>query len=216
MLSKSMSDHHLELVALILLGLAACGGERSAEAETDAAPANVFQAGPPLTIEALTDAELMGIDRAQVVLNLPWSNNVLVREPAPASARATLQAVRIERGPTFDRFELTFANDAPFPGYRVAWNEQRTATCDGESVALPAEWTLTVGTEPATAREGAAAATRSVRADLPAIKGASRVCDQLLRLVWAIPAADSTLMRTIELRDPPRLIVDIQHPATTP
>jgi hypothetical protein len=215
-----MSDHKLHWLTLLALTLGAassCGGGEP-ETELEAPPASSGpQAGPPIELGPLADAELMGIDRAQVVLNLPWSNNVLAKSPAPASARATLQSVSVERGPTFDRFTLGFGTDAPFPGYRVVWNDLRTAGCGGEAATtLPAERTLLVAVEPATAVEGPAASQSTRGADLPTIERAVRVCDQRDRLVWALAATDSALIRTVELRDPPRLIVDVQHPTAAP
>jgi len=214
-LSKSMSDHDLRWVAVLLVALAGCGGDAPGDAgEAPAAP--VPEAGPPLEIQPLGDAELMGVDRGQVVVNLPWSNNVLVREPAQASARATLQSVRFQQGPTFDRFELTFGTEAPFPGYRVVWNDVRTASCAGDPPASLPMPSLLVALEPATAAEGPAAGTQRVDAGLTSFREARRICDRLQRLVWAIPAADSGLVRTVELRDPPRLIVDVQHATPAP
>jgi hypothetical protein len=159
----------------------------------------------------------MGIDRAQVVLNMPWSDNVLARSPAPSSARATLQTIAIAKGPTFDRIAFEFGTDAPFPGYRVVWNDLLAAGCGGQAAReLPGEWTLLVSIEPATAAGGPAAGTRIQASDSPAMERAERVCDQASRLVWAITAADSARVRTIELRDPPRLLVDVMHRASAP
>jgi hypothetical protein len=210
-----MSDHHLRWSVALALTLAACGGGEAGEEEAAPPPSNVPQAGPPLELEPLADAELMGLDRGQVVLNLPWSNNVLARSPAPSSARATLQSVDVARGPSFDRIAFRFGTDAPFPGYRVVWNDLNTAGCGGQPAQeLPAERTLLVALEPATAQEGPAASATSVAAGLTMIERAARACDRADRLVWALSAADSGLVRTIELRDPPRLIVDVQHPTT--
>jgi hypothetical protein len=220
-----MSDHHLRwyrtTVAtplLLLLALAACGegGADEGAEGADAGP-RVPEAGPPLDIQPLADAELLGIDRSKVVLNMPWSDNVLARSPAPSAARATLQSVAITRGPTFDRIAFEFGTDAPFPGYRVVWNDLLSAGCGGQAAReLPSEWTLLISMEPATAAEGPASGVRTQRSDGPAIEAAERVCDQSSRLVWAIPAADSTRVRTIELRDPPRLMVDVMHAAGAP
>ena len=217
-----MSDQDLRtsrplLAALLLLVLAAGCGNGEAEREPPAGAARGPEAGPPLEIRPLSDAELMGIDRTQIVLNLPWSGNVLAKEPAPAAARATLRSVDIARGETFDRITFTFGTDAPLPGYRIAWNDERTASCDDEAIELPAEWTLLVGFEPATARDDAGRATvaeRARRPALPAIREAEQICDQTNRLTWALAAADSGLVRLAELRAPPRLAVDVMHPAS--
>jgi hypothetical protein len=208
-----MSDHHLRWTVALALTLSACsGGEPGQEGEARPPAASGPAAGPPLALQPLGDAELMGLDRGQVVLNLPWSNNVLAKSPAPNAARATLQSVNLERGPSFDRFTLAFGTDAPFPGYRVVWNDLRTAGCGGEpAMELPADQTLLVAIEPGTAREGPAVGETAVDGELTTVERATRVCDRADRLVWALAASDSSLVRTIELRDPPRLVVDVQH-----
>ena len=219
-----MSDHDLRrtrkptrrsrVPAALLLIAAACGGERLPE-EQPGAQAGVPEAGPPLELPTLSDAELMGVDRSQVVLALPWSDNVLAKDPAPSAARATLRSVEIARGEGFDRATFTFGTDAPFPGYRVVWNDQRTAMCGGEPGRLPGEETLLVSFEPATARDDAGRATageRTRRPGLPAITAVEEICDRVSRLTWALAAADSTRVRVVELRGPARLLVDVMHP----
>jgi hypothetical protein len=220
-----MSDRHFRWYrgavvtpALLLLALAGCGGgEAGEDAEGDAVASGIPEAGPPLDIQPLGDAELMGIDRAEIVLNMPWSDNVLAKSPAPAAARATLQSVAVSQGTNFDRVAFEFGDDAPAPGYRVVWNDLMAAGCGGEAAReLPGEWALIVSIDPATATGGPAAAVRTQAADSTGIEIVERVCDQASRLVWAITAPDSTRVRTIEMRDPPRLLVDVMRPATAP
>lgn len=216
-----MSDRNLRRTSRIAAALpavlvvaAACGGGEAAP-EPPAIDPNVPQAGPPLEIPELTDAELMGASRAQIVLNLPWSDRVFAKDPAPGAPRATLRAFAVEDGPGFDRASFTFGTDAPFPGYRVVWNDARTATCGGEPGTLSSETTLLVSFEPATARDddgGSSVAERSLRPGLPAITSAAEICDSTSRLTWALAATDSARVRVVELRDPARLLVDVQHP----
>ena len=70
-------------------------------------------------IEPLTEAELMGIPRNEVVLTVPWSRSPVSRDPAPAAPRATLRSVDISGGEGFDRAVFELRNDTPFPGYRI-------------------------------------------------------------------------------------------------
>ena len=83
----------------------------------------------------LTDAELMGIPRGEVLLTLPWSENVVSRDPAPAAPRATLRSVTITGGDSFDRAVVEFGTDTPFPGYRIVWGDSAVTGCPAPGVA---------------------------------------------------------------------------------
>jgi hypothetical protein len=202
-------------LASVLL-LAACGdGGRPAE-----------EAPPPaetVQIDPLTDVELMGIPREQIVLTLPWSDAPVSRDPAQNAARATVLAVEVTGGEGFDRAAFEFGTDTDYPGYRVAWNDSTAAACGDEGVAKPAG-TLLIRLEPATtAAEGGGRplGETSRRPELPAVTTARQLCDENQEVVWALEA-DSTRFRVVELRDPPRLLVDVLHgggasaPSTAP
>ena len=122
----------------ILLALTGCSvGDEPAE---ESVPEAV-----PVQIEPLTDAQLMGISRQQVILTLPWSEGVVARDPNPAAARATLRSVELSGGEGFDRVPFEFGTDAAFPGYRVAWNDTTNAMCaDGPAPDLGAGRTLLI------------------------------------------------------------------------
>jgi hypothetical protein len=202
-------------VAALVVALGGCGAEEPAP---EAAPdPGVPEAGPPLQITPLTDEELLGVDRSRITLTMPWSEQAVSRSPAPASARGMLRALDVHDGGTFDRVTFTFGTDAPFPGYRVVWSDSTNAMCgEGMAIALPPEDpTLLIAFEPATGHEDGGRRTiaeRSRSTELPVLRRAREVCDQADRLTWAITAADSARFRVVELRDPPRLLVDVMHP----
>ena len=195
------------LIALVLCP-AACsdGGEPAADAPLPS------QSVP---LEPLTEADLMGIPRNEVVLRVPWSRSPVSRDPAPAAPRATLHSVEISGGEGFDRATFELGNDTPFPGYRIVWNEVATSVC-GEEAAPDLGLTpvLLIQFKPATAREdsGRSTVAQSSRLPgLPAIATARQLCDDKDHLVWALGAPDSTTFRLVELRRPPRLVVDLRH-----
>ena len=73
---------------------------------------------------------------------------------------------------------------------------------------------LLVQFKPSTAREesGRATVAQSSRSPgLPAIATARQLCDDQDHLVWALSAPDSTTFQIVELRRPPRLLVDLLH-----
>ncbi len=116
-----MSDQDLRtsrplLAALLLLVLAAGCGNGEAEREPPAGAARGPEAGPPLEIRPLSDVELMGIDRTQIVLNLPWSGNVLAKEPAAAdSGLVRLAELRAPPRLAVDVMHPASAGGAPAP-----------------------------------------------------------------------------------------------------
>jgi hypothetical protein len=184
--------------------------------------------GPPetpnvsLNIEPLTDEELMGVPREQVLLTLPWSDQTVSSGGTPNAARATLQSVEVAEGTVFDRATFEFGTDADFPGYKVIWDDTASARCAEEKpAALGTGRALLVRFEPAWAQklEGKAP-TKTVtetsrRPGLPSVATARQLCDEGDKLVWALGAADSTLFRVVQLHTPPRLVVDVAHPGAT-
>ena len=177
----------------------------------------------PFKIEPLTDAELMGVPREQVLLTLPWSEQTVSRDPAPVAARATLKSVEVAEGPAFDRTVFEFSADTDFPGYRVVWDDTTNARCGEEKPATVGTGrTLLIRFQPAWARvqkgkteaKTIAQAFRSPR--LPSVATARQVCDDADKVVWALGANDSTVFRVVELHTPPRLVVDVAHPGVRP
>ena len=209
-----MSDHHLHslprfVCALALVSLlAACseGGEPAADEPTPV---------PSIRVEPMTDAELMGIQRAEVVMTVPWSRSPISRDPAPAAPRATLHSVEISGGEGFDRAVFELGTDTPFPGYRVVWNEVATSVCgEEEAPDLGPTPVLLVHFQPATATDDRGNVTvnqSDFAPGLPSVATARQVCDDSDHLVWALSAQDSTIFRIVELRRPPRLVVDVKH-----
>ena len=202
------SDHTLRAVATAaVLLLAACSDAPKQ------APENVPTPAEPVKIEPLSDAELLGVPRDQVVMTLPWSDAPLSRDPALNAARATLRSVEVADGGAFDRATFEFGDDAAYPGYRIVWNDSTAASCaDSTSVAPPAG-TLVIRFEPSSAKANGKATIgqTSQRPGLPAIATAGQLCDKNDKLIWALGVADSTRFRVVELREPPRLVVDVRH-----
>lgn len=194
---------------LLAAALIACSkGEKAPEPEA-ATPAE------PIAYQPLTDAELLGMKREQVTLTMPWANWVVSRDPAPNSAKATLNAVETKGGATFDRTVFEFGADTDFPGYRVSWDDAANATCAAEKAPdLGKGRTLVLRFQPASARtvtNQKTIAEPSRRPGLPTVATARMLCDDGGKVVWALGTTDSTAVRLLELRDPPRLAVDVAH-----
>ena len=198
---------------LLLLAVAACGGDEPAE-EAARVPEAV-----PQRVEPLNDDDLAGLDPAKVSINMPWGGGVVSRDPAPSAARATIRDARTVEHEAFDRLVLEVGPEAPFPGYRVAWADSTVTRC-GTTEPLHAgdgPRPLLVRLQPAQAHEDDGTATireRERRTGFPAMAAARLVCDEGAQVEWLLEVSDSTAVRVLEMRDPPRLIVDVAHPGT--
>ena len=83
-----------------------------------------------------------------------------------------------------------------------------------EAPDLGPQRVLLIQFKPSTAREdsGRPTVAQSSRLPgLPAIATARQLCDDNDHLVWALGSSDSTAIRIVELRRPPRLLVDVRH-----
>ena len=95
----------------------------------------------------------------------------------------------------------------------VAWNDSASTAC-GSRADLGGGRALLIRFTPARAHDDGGAKTvseTSRRPALPSVATARQLCDEADTLVWALGAADSTRFRVVELRTPPRLLVDLLH-----
>lgn len=170
----------------------------------------------PLQVEPLDETDLAGLEPGKVAVNVPWGGGMVSRDQVPAAARATLLAARTDRHGAFDRLVLEFGTDAPFPGYRVSRADSSTIECEGAPVPDPeGPRPLLVRLRPAQAHDDDRNPTISDpdrRLGFPAMASARQLCNTSGLVEWLIEVADSTGVRVLEMRDPPRLVVDVAHP----
>jgi hypothetical protein len=202
------SDRILGVSVLLQIALlSGCSQKPADEAASSAVPVEETK------MEPLTDPELMGLDRDKIVLTMPWSAGPVSHDPDSTSLKAGLTSVALSAGDGFDRAQFEFVEYFNLPGYRVAWNDTTAASCR-DPKAPSASHLLFVEFEPATAkdRKGGATITPS-GAGLTAIDRARQQCDDNSYVVWTVEA-DSAQVRVVEMRNPPRLLVDIKHGGT--
>ncbi len=201
-----------ELAAVVALASAftlACG-EEGPPPQADRPPP------PPATRDSLSAVSLGGLDASQITVNLPWSSGSISREN-PGGQEATLTRVDLSMHEGFDRLMLTFADDAPLPGYSIAPNEELDVrACDrGSPIGIQGRIRLQLTLEPARARDSGGNptfTTSSETAGLTAMKGADLICDEDGKLDWIIGMDRATTYRVLQLRTPPRLVLDLRHP----
>lgn len=203
---------------LALVLAAACGGERAPEAE--AVP--YIPPGPPVR-DTMSQATLKGIDPSELGLALPWTSGKLNRQPPPGAPSRTIAGVELSSEEGFDRFLIQFESDArEFPGYNLEW-----VTSVEDCAASPAEVAyetsgsaflrLRISGARGHGDDGRGTTGRKIRkGESPNLKQLLQTCDFEGRVTWVFDLDATTPYRVMELDDPARLVVDVQHPAATP
>src|SRR5690606_7373751 len=143
---------------ILLLVLAGCG------ADADSDPAS----GPPDESPSTADPPAsVAVGGADTVAEAAVEDGGWTTPPAPAEREVagvvTVTGFRIARHESFDRFVITFADEA-HPTHRVEFASGAAMQCgSGESVDIRGEAVLTVRLEPARAHDDAGNVTVSPR-----------------------------------------------------
>jgi hypothetical protein len=137
-----------------------------------------------------------------------------IRMERASTGMVTVTDIRTARHDTFDRFVITLAGDS-FPTHSAELNAGPAVQCgSGEPVELSGEAVLVVGLEPARAHDDAGNSTlepRDTAPGFPALLEARLICDFEGHVEWAFGIAETTAFRVLELTEPARIAVDIQH-----
>ena len=137
--------------------------------------------------------------------------------PGAGGEVATALALRAGSHPGFDRVVLELDR---FAAYHVSWLDGPPIGCgSGEVVDLPGSAFLEVRLEPAKAHDEQGALTlqtRELRPALPAVGSLALTCDFEAVLILAAGAPARLPFRVTRLEGPPRLVIDVRHPASHP
>lgn len=198
----------LPLLALTLA--AACGGSGEQAAEGMAQDTAVR----PVERQPLTDADLMGMARENLAMELPWTSNRVTRDPG-ASPRAPIASIEATGHDGFDRVVVTFVDMAPMPGYDVSIVEAGAELpCGGGplAVTLASGRMLVVRTNPSRAAtdSGRTVRTGTSAMDHTRFQEGGLVCDDADVSIWAAGLAEGGEVRVLEMRAPVRLVVDVR------
>jgi hypothetical protein len=196
--------HHLSRIGLMLLtALCACGregGDRVGDTPPPDGAAAESAAGNTRNVSALNNPDTAG-----------WTAGVTVK---PGAAMATLMAVRTASHEEFERIVFAFAPGGPIAGFKVEYVDRPVRTCgSGEVVELPGDAWLSVRLEPAQAHTDEGKPTVLERArvlDYGNIKALKMICDFEGHVEWVIAASAPQRYRTLELKEPARLVVDVK------
>lgn len=185
----------------ISLGLAAClvsagcKKEEPAPATPPAPPAAppAPPAAPP-TVEPTWTAGLVDVQRS----TLP---------------PVTLREVRSARNEGFDRVVFQFDGDQ-VPGYHLEYLDKPALKCgSGDPTVVAGQGWLQVRIQPARAHENAqvTVADRERKPGLPVLQELELTCDFEAEVTWVLGVRSPNKYRVLELHQPTRLVVDLQH-----
>ncbi|WP_223641580.1 hypothetical protein [Corallococcus sp. EGB] len=137
-----------------------------------------------------------------------------VQKPRGEPPSITLRAVRTGTHADYDRTVFEF--DGPrLPGYQLGYVKTPVQQCgSGDDVALPGEAALEARFTPARAHDDQGQATvaqRTLKPALPSVLQLERVCDFEGEVTWVLGTARRAPFRVMELTNPTRLVLDVQH-----
>jgi hypothetical protein len=144
--------------------------------------------------------------------NREWTAGLVKLERASLSP-VTLRSVREGRNEGFDR--VVFEFDGPqVPGYHLEYVDKPVRHCaSGNEIPVAGQGFLQVRLTPAQAHEGGqvTVAERERKPGLPVIQELKLICDFEGEVTWVLGNASPRKFRVMELREPTRLVVDVQH-----
>ncbi|MFE8604963.1 AMIN-like domain-containing (lipo)protein [Archangium violaceum] len=128
-------------------------------------------------------------------------------------APVTMREVRTARNEGFDRLVLQFDGDQ-LPGYHIEYVDKPVAKCgSGDPSEVAGQGWLQVTVQPAQAHDGpqVTVAERKRKPGLPIFEEMELTCDFEGEVTWALGVKKPNKYRVMELSNPTRLVVDVQH-----
>jgi hypothetical protein len=125
---------------------------------------------------------------------------------------AVLAAVRTARHPEFERIVFEFRGDG-LPNYKVGYIDEPVTRCgSGETLSLDGDSWLEIHVEPATVYDenGQSALSRRDFSATTNLKQLELICDFESALTWVAWLSARDRFRVLELKSPPRLVVDVR------
>ncbi len=125
----------------------------------------------------------------------------------------TLRSVREARNEGFDRVVFEFAG-TQVPGYHLEYVDKPVHHCaSGNEIPVAGQGVLQVRLTPAQAHEGGqvTVAERERKPALTVLQELKLICDFEGEVTWVLGNSSPKKYRVMELREPTRLVVDVQH-----
>jgi hypothetical protein len=179
-------------------------GEANPPAPTEPAP----PAGEPGTVPPAPSGSVAAEDPK----NREWTAGNVKLERASLRP-VTLRSVREGRNEGFDRVVFEFTG-TQVPGYQLEYVDKPVRHCaSGDEIPVTGPSVLLVRLTPSQAHEGGqvTVAERERKPALPVIQELKLICDFEGEVTWVLGNASPKKYRVMELREPARLVVDVQH-----
>jgi hypothetical protein len=136
------------------------------------------------------------------------------RVARPGQAPATLREVRAARNEGFDRVVFQFEGDV-LPGYEVEYLDTPATRCgSGAPTEVTGQGDLQIRLQPAQAHDARGQVTLTSRErafSLPLLQEMKQTCDFEGEVTWVLGVKQPQPYRVLELRSPPRVVVDVRH-----
>jgi hypothetical protein len=144
--------------------------------------------------------------------NREWTAATVKLERASLKP-VTLRSVREARNEGFDRVVFEF-DGTQVPGYHLEYVDKPVLHCaSGNEIPVAGQGFLQVRLTPAQAHEGGnvTVAERERKPALRVLQELELICDFEGEVTWVLGNASPKKFRVMELREPTRLVVDVQH-----
>jgi hypothetical protein len=188
------------LTPVVLLALAACGGDTAPQQGRRAADS---AAGSPTALAPDQDTAVAFRDPAAIA-----------HRARPGMRTALLQTIQADPHADYDRVVLEFAADSA-PGYHVAYADTPARECgSGDVVQVAGEAQLLVRIEPARAHtedSTPTAVARHATPSLTVVREMKLICDFEGQVEWVLGLAASHPYRVLEPSGAARLVIDVRH-----
>jgi hypothetical protein len=124
-----------------------------------------------------------------------------------------LTSVRTAKHEGYDRIVMEFKDRVP--GYHLEYIDKPVRDCgEGSAIPLAGDGWLEIRMYPVDGHTQEGQPTileRKRKLDLPVMLEGKQVCDFEAVVTWVIGVARPNPYRILELKDPPRLVVDVKH-----
>ena len=173
----------------------------------------VVEPGPNHAADPTLDAPDGAGQPSENPKNREWTagNVELKRGPGPS---VTLRSVRAGQHADYDRVVFEFEGPQ-LPGYALEYVDKPIILCgSGDPTPVAGEGWLQVRMTPARGHNDQGQATvaeRELKPKLPVIQELERTCDFEGEVTWVLGNKKPNKYRVMELREPTRLVVDVQH-----
>ncbi len=161
----------------------------------------------------MTAADYGELEPSEMRFNSPWSRNTISNDANPEAPLRSLVDVRAAQSRGFDR--VVFQFEESLPGYRLTLSHEAGGGCDGSGPVHEAAAHLVVEFSGARAHDDAMMpliGNSDMETGFPALAHATQSCDAEGTVRWILGMGTELEYRILEMRDAPRLVVDLRHP----